>query len=181
MQVTDNTAVYIDYTLSTQAGKLIESSRLYHGPLAYLHGAGRIVSGLEKQLTGRNEGDKFTFSLTPDEAYGNVLPERIQVCTQDKFAHIESLHQKDGRLHIKKGMEFYTTIYDENPSRDGILKVIDVNDDKITVDSNHPLAGVYLTFEVEVLKVRVATPEEIEHGHIHDKGGLISTQRICEI
>ena len=159
MQVTHNTAVSIHYTVTNEAGEIIDSSTGKE-PLTYLHGARNknIISGLEQALHGRQLGDKFKAYIPAADAYGQVFEDRKQIVSRDMFSGVD---------HIEIGMQFHADVSD-GP---GILTVVAIDGDNITVDGNHPLAGMPLNFEIEVLDIRPATSEEIEHGHIHGAGG----------
>lgn len=156
MQVTDNTAVSIHYTLTNDDGEVLDSS-IGDEAMVYLHGAGNIIPGLEKALQGKVAGDKFTVRIAPDDAYGEFLEEMIQDIPRQMFEGIDV---------IEVGMQFHADV----SSGTGIVTVIGVEEDAITIDGNHPLAGVALNFDVEVINVREASSEEAAHGHIHGAG-----------
>lgn len=155
MQITDKTAVTIHYTLTNQDGEQLDSSR-GEEPLLYLHGAGNIISGLEAALAGKQAGDKFNVTIAADQAYGEVSEEMIQVVSKKMF---------DG-MDIEIGMQFHADV-SHGP---GIITIIEIDGDDVTIDGNHPLAGEDLTFDVEVIDVRPATADEMAHGHIHGAG-----------
>jgi FKBP-type peptidyl-prolyl cis-trans isomerase SlyD len=157
MQISNNTAVSIHYTLTKDDGEVIDSS-IGHDPLAYLHGTGNIISGLEAALHGRNTGDKFKAHIPAADAYGQIFEDRVQVISREMF---------DGIDTIEVGMQFHADV-SEGP---GIVTVIAVDGENVTIDGNHPLAGMPLNFDIEVIDVRPATAEEIDHGHIHGTGG----------
>lgn len=159
MQVAKNKVVSINYNLTDDEGTLIDSSEGYD-PLAYLHGVGNIVAGLEKALEGKNVGDEFKVSLTPSEAYGDRNDELCSVVPKDMFESADD---------IEVGMHF--SIPDEESGEEQFVMVTEITEDDVTVDANHPLAGVNLVFDVSVVEVRDATDEEIEHGHAHGVGG----------
>jgi len=156
MQVADNMAVSIHYTLTNDDGEVLDSS-IGDEALVYLHGGGNIVSGLEKALHGKVAGDKFNVRIAPEEAYGELMEEMIQVISRDMFEGIDN---------IEVGMQFHADV----SSGTGVVTVVNIEDDDITIDGNHPLAGLALTFDVEVIDVRAATEEEAAHGHIHGAG-----------
>jgi FKBP-type peptidyl-prolyl cis-trans isomerase SlyD len=156
MQVANNMAVSIHYTLKNDAGEVLDSS-IGQDELVYLHGSGNIISGLEKAITGKSVGDKFNVRIEPEDAYGVVYEDRIQVISRDMFEGIDE---------VKVGMQFHADV-SHGP---GIITVIKVEGNDITIDGNHPLAGVPLSFDVEVLAVRLATTEELARGHIHGEG-----------
>jgi FKBP-type peptidyl-prolyl cis-trans isomerase SlyD len=156
MQVADNMAVSIHYTLTNDDGEVLDSS-ISDEALVYLHGGGNIISGLEKALHGKVAGDKFNVRIAPEDAYGELMEEMIQVISRDMFEGIDN---------IEVGMQFHADV----SSGTGVVKVVNIEDDDITIDGNHPLAGLALTFDVEVIDVRPATEEESAHGHIHGAG-----------
>ena len=156
MQVADNMAVSIHYTLTNDDGEVLDSS-IGDEALVFLQGSGNIISGLEDALVGKVAGDKFNVRIAPEEAYGELMEDMIQVISRDMFEGIDD---------IEVGMQFHADV----SSGSGIVTVVSIDDDKITIDGNHPLAGLALTFDVEVIDVRPATKEETAHGHIHGAG-----------
>jgi len=156
MQVADNMAVSIHYTLTNDDGEVIDSS-IGDDALVYLHGKGNIIPGLENALHGKATGDKFNVRIEAEDAYGEMIDEMIQVVPREMFEGIDTL---------EVGMQFHADV----SSGTGIVTVIDIDGDNITIDGNHPLAGVALTFAVEVVDIRPATQEELSHGHIHGPG-----------
>ncbi|MDD2659723.1 MAG: peptidylprolyl isomerase [Methylococcales bacterium] len=156
MQVADNMAVSIHYTLTNDDGEVLDSS-IGDEALVYLQGGGSIISGLEKALAGKAAGDKFNVRIAPEDAYGELMEDMIQVISRDMFEGIDD---------IEVGMQFHADV----SSGSGIVTVVSIEDDNITIDGNHPLAGLALTFDVEVIDVRAATEEEVSHGHIHGAG-----------
>jgi FKBP-type peptidyl-prolyl cis-trans isomerase SlyD len=156
MQVTDNTAVSIHYTLTNDEGEIIDSSDGSE-PLIYLHGSGNIISGLEQALHGKQAGDKFNVRIAAEDGYGEFMDDRVQVIPRSMFEGIDT---------VEVGMQFHADV----SSGPGVVTVIAIEGDAVTIDGNHPLAGVPLTFEVEVIEVRPASQEELAHGHIHGAG-----------
>lgn len=157
MKVADNKVVVIDYTLKDNDGEVIDSSE-GGGPLAYLHGAGNIVEGLEEALTGKETGEEVHASIEPAKAYGERYEEMKQDVPKELFGGVES---------IEVGMQFQS----ETEQGPVLVTVVAVSDEMVTVDGNHPLAGVHLNFDVTIREVRDASAEEIEHGHVHGEGG----------
>jgi FKBP-type peptidyl-prolyl cis-trans isomerase SlyD len=157
MQITANCVAYIHYTLKDDAGAVIDSSSGGE-PLAYLHGAGNIVPGLEKALEGKAAGEKVAVKVAPEEGYGVRDEALVQQVPRRSFQGVRDL---------KEGMQFQA----QTQQGPVAVTVTRVQGDMITVDGNHALAGVTLNFEVEVTKVRDATPEELIHGHVHGPGG----------
>jgi len=156
MQVADNMAVSIHYTLTNDDGEVLDSS-IGDEALVFLQGSGNIISGLENAMVGKVVGDKFNVRIAPEDAYGELMEDMIQVISRDMFEGIDD---------IEVGMQFHADV----SSGSGIVTVVSIDDDKITIDGNHPLAGLALTFDVEVIDVRPATKEETAHGHIHGAG-----------
>ncbi len=156
MQIADNMAVSIHYTLTNDDGEVLDSS-IGEEALVYLHGVGNIIPGLEKALHGKVAGDKFNVRIAPEDAYGELMENMIQVISRDMFEGIDN---------IEVGMQFNADV----SSGSGVVTVVNIEDDDITIDGNHPLAGLALTFDVEVIDVRAATQEEVAHGHIHGAG-----------
>ncbi len=153
MQITKNKVAGIHYTLRDNSGTVLDTSD-GRDPLYYLHGAGNLIAGMEEGLEGKTQGDKFELKISPDKGYGEKDPTMTQKVPRSAF----------GDQEVKKGMKFST-------DRGAVVTVTEVGLDAITVDANHPLAGVELNFNVEVMEVRNATAEEIQHGHVHGPGG----------
>jgi len=157
LKIADNLVVEFHYTLTDSEGNLIDSSN-GAAPLPYLHGRQNIVPGLEKELTGKSVGDKLKVIVSPDEAYGEKYDEMVQEVPRDHFADIDDL---------QIGQQFQ--VEDQN-GHTLLVSVIKINNDSVTLDGNHPLAGLTLHFDVEITSIRPATDKEIEHGHIHQEG-----------
>ena len=150
----DNLVVSMHYKLTDDDGKLLDSSE-GSDPLTYLQGAGNIIPGLEQALVGKVAGDSSQVRVEPAEGYGEIAPELIQTVEKSAFEGVES---------IEVGMQFQAQASDGSVQH---IVVKQVEGDQVTVDSNHPLAGVTLTFDIEIVSVREATDEEIDHGHAH--------------
>lgn len=150
----ENLVVSMHYKLTDEEGTVLDSSE-GSKPLAYLHGAGNIISGLEKALIGKVEGDSLKVKVEPAEAYGEVKQELIQTIDKSAFQGVET---------VEVGMQFNAQTPDGTMLP---IMVKEVEDDKVTIDANHPLAGKTLNFDVEIVGVREATKEEVEHGHVH--------------
>lgn len=156
-RVADGQVVEMLYTLKDGKGELLDASN--GEPLAYLHGADNIVPGLEKALAGKQVGDKVDVVVPPAEGYGERTGPGAQGIPRTSFP-------ADAQIH--PGMSFAV----ETESGDLLpLWVVEVNDDEVMVDANHPLAGVPLHFSVEIKSIREATGEELDHGHPHGPGG----------
>lgn len=158
MLIAANKAVSIDYTLTNDAGEVIDSSA-GGAPLAYLQGAGNIIVGLEKALEGKQAGDELTVSVEPQEAYGEYSAELVATLGRDMFEGVEEM---------EVGMQFHASAPDGGMQ---IVTVRAIEGDDVIVDGNHPLAGQRLTFAVKIVSVRDASAEELAHGHIHGEGG----------
>ncbi len=157
MQIAENAVVTIDYTLKDDEGNVIDQST--DGQFAYLHGAFNIIPGLEKALAGKSAGDELSVSVSPEEGYGERNDAMVQAVPREMF---------EAGTTPEVGMQFHA----ESPQGEVIVvTVIGVEDDTVTVDGNHPLAGVNLNFDVKVVDVRPATDEEIAHGHVHGPQG----------
>lgn len=153
MQIGENKVVTIHYTLTNVSGDVLDSS-VGEEPLAYLHGAGNIVAGLEDALTGKAVGEKLDVTVAPEDGYGEKHDEMVQKVPVENFEGVDN---------VEVGMQFMAQVpWGEQP-----VEVIKVEEDGITLDGNHPLAGETLQFAVEVVAVRDATEEEVEHGHVH--------------
>lgn len=157
MQISKHKVVAIDYTLTGPDGAVLDSSE-GREPLAYLHGAGNIIAGLEAELEGKTRGDKLDVTVAPAEGYGERNEALIQQVPRSMFEGVDK---------IEPGMRF-NAMSDAGPR---VVVVTAVDDDGITIDGNHPLAGMELHFAVTVMDVRDATEEELEHGHVHGAGG----------
>lgn len=156
MQITDKLAVSIHYILTNGAGEQLDSSR-GEEPMVYLHGFGQIIPGLENALTGKQVNDKFTVTIDPSDAYGERSDDMTQVVPIDMFADA-------GKVEV--GMQFHA----DATNGVSVVTVTKVENDEVTIDGNHPLAGETLTFDVEVMDIRPATEDELSHQHIHSEG-----------
>ncbi|HLW22961.1 MAG TPA: peptidylprolyl isomerase [Steroidobacteraceae bacterium] len=157
MQIAADTVVTIHYTLKDEHGAVLDSSAGGE-PLAYIQGHGNLVPGLEKALEGKQGGTSVAVTLSPQEGYGS------RDATLVRRVPKRSLQ---GAGEIKSGMQFQAR------TEDGmrLFTVTGVAGDMVTLDGNHPLADRTLHFDVEVVSVRAATEEELEHGHVHGAGG----------
>jgi len=153
MQITKDKVASIHYTLRDGDGNILDTSS-GREPLTYLQGAGNLILGMEEGLEGKARGDKFILKISPDKGYGVKDDTLVQKVPRSAF----------GTQKIEKGMQFQT-------NQGQVVTVTETGLENITVDANHPLAGVELHFDVEITEVRNATPEEISHGHVHGAGG----------
>ena len=157
MTIAKDKVVSIDYTLTGDQGNVIDSSQGKQ-PLAYLHGAGNIIPGLENALEGKNQGDQVKVSIAPDQAYGPKDDRLIQQVPRTAFQGVDQ---------VQAGMQFQANTQ-QGPR---LITVVDVQGDQVTIDANHPLAGQTLHFDVNVVGIREATDDEKTHGHAHGTGG----------
>lgn len=155
--IANDTVVSFHYTLTNGEGEVLDKSN--GEPLAYLHGHHNIIPGLESEMTGKGVGDKFSVTVAPEDAYGEYLAEAVQEVPRANFQGVDN---------IQVGMQFQSQTDDGHVM---LVTVKEVNDEVVIVDGNHPLAGVTLTFDVEIAEVRPATADEIAHGHAHGVGG----------
>ena len=157
MEITADRVVTIHYTLKDDNGAVLDSSAGGE-PLAYIQGHGNLVSGLEKALEGKQDGDTLAVSVAPADGYGIRDEALIQRVPKRSL---------QGSGQIKKGMQFQART-------DGGMRTFTVTaviGDMVTLDGNHPLADQTLHFDIEIVGVREATTEELEHGHVHGAGG----------
>ncbi len=154
MQIGKHMVVAIDYTLTNKDGEVLDSSRGQE-PLSYIHGIGFMIPGLENALEGKSAGDSLSVTVEPRDGYGERDEELAKVVERAMFGDIEKLEE---------GMQF------QADSDEGIevVTIIAVDGDTVRVDGNHPMAGMRLNFEVQVVDVRNANQEEIDHGHVHE-------------
>ncbi len=156
MKIAENTVVTIDYELTDESGNVLDRSK--GGNFAYLHGAKNIIPGLENALSGKTTGDQISVAVSPEEGYGIRDESRLQAVHREMFP-------SDTDLEV--GMQFHA----EGPEGEVLLvTVASIEGDEVTVDGNHPLAGVNLNFQVSIVDVRDASEEEIDHGHVHGPG-----------
>lgn len=155
----DGKVVIFHYTLTNDAGEVLDSSQ-GDEPMPYLHGHHNIVPGLESRIQGSKPGDSFDVTVSPEDGYG-VRDKPTTEIPRDQFAGIEDL---------SPGMQLFT----ETPEGDLIpFFVAEVTDEQVVIDFNHPLAGETLHFAIEIVNIREANAEELQHGHPH---GLDGTQ-----
>jgi FKBP-type peptidyl-prolyl cis-trans isomerase SlyD len=157
MQIENDSVVSFDYTLTDNEGQVIDTSDGSE-PLVYLHGKGGIIPGLERELAGKSVGDDLQVSVTPADGYGEQNETLKQEVPRAQFEGVDEL---------EVGMQFRVNT-ETGPM---VINIIEVGDEIVKVDGNHPLAGVHLNFAVTIREIREATSEEIEHGHAHGPGG----------
>lgn len=158
MKIVKDSVVSLRYELLDSSGDLVENVA---DPISYLHGGyDGIFPLVEEALHGKTVGDKVSVTLQPDDAFGEYEHEMVEVEARSSFPK-----------ELSVGMQFEGAP-EESDDEDFILyTVIEITDDEVTVDGNHPLAGKTLTFNCEVTAVRAATADELQHGHVHEEGG----------
>jgi FKBP-type peptidyl-prolyl cis-trans isomerase SlyD len=154
VKIKDECVVGIHYTLTSDDGKVIDSSQ-GKDPLRYLHGGQNLVPGLERELTGHAVADHFKVVVQPEDGYGVVDPELVQRVDRSVLGGIDDL---------QVGMQMEASS-PEGHSQFVIVQEID--GDVVVLNGNAPLAGLVLHFEITIDSIRDATPEELEHGHPH--------------
>ncbi len=157
MKVGKDKVVLMHYTLKNDAGDVIDSSD-GADPLPFLQGHGNIIPGLESALEGSKVGDKLDVSIEPEEGYGLRMKDAIQEIPSSALQGVDE---------VKVGMQLQSQDKDGNAF---LVTVTKIEDDKITVDGNHPLAGQTLHFSVSIESIRKAEDEELSHGHVHADG-----------
>lgn len=149
--------VTMHYTLRDKEGNVLDESTGGE-PLAYLHGHRNIIPGLEAELTSKQKGDKLKVHVAPANGYGDYDPQKLFAIERKAL----------GNAQVQPGMML------ELHAEDGdvlLARVVGVNEQAIELDANHPMAGKDLYFDVEIVDVRAATQEELDHGHVHGPGG----------
>jgi FKBP-type peptidyl-prolyl cis-trans isomerase SlyD len=157
MQIGQDSVVTIHYTLTDDEGNTLDSSAGGE-PLAYLHGNGNLIPGLERELAGKSAGDKLKAKIAPADAYGEYDKSLVQRIPRRSMKGIPDL---------RVGMQLHA----QSPQGVRAVTVTQIMGDMVTIDANHVLAGKNLNFDVEVMDVRAATEEELSHGHVHGPGG----------
>lgn len=159
MKICKGTIVSIDYELKDDGGNLIDKSD-ENRPLTYLQGYGNIIPGLELELEGKREGDALKVRVEPEQGYGVSRPDMIQIVPLGRFEGVENGVQVGMQFHARTEQGVVITV-----------RVVKVEGDEVTIDGNHELAGVALNFDVNIREIRLATVEELDHGHPHVSGG----------
>lgn len=157
-RIAKDTVVSLEYKLTDDAGEELDRSEPGE-PLAYLHGHGQIVPGLEGALEGRGAGDAFDVKVAPEDGYGVHDDEGVFKIPRAKLPE---------GVTPEVGMELASRTPDGHIMR---FRLVALAADHVVADANHPLAGKSLHFSVKVVEVRAATAEELAHGHVHGAGG----------
>ena len=160
--VKNNTVARVHYTGTLpDSGEVFDSSE-GRDPLTFLVGHGKMIPGFERELMGAKIGERRTFTLAPEDAYGQPIDEAIMDVPRAQFAMIEE------QTELEVGMQLITQL----PHGPAPFIVKALTDESVTADFNHKLAGESLTFSVEVVELREADESEIAHGHAHGPGGV---------
>ena len=162
MQIDDFKAVILDYITRNQDGEIIDSSAS-DGYLTYIHGTESLIPALEEVLAGRQQGEKLQVTIPCADAYGERDESLVEAVPRANFEGVDD---------ISIGMQFQTEM---EPGVPFFVTVTAVDDQSVTVDGNHPMAGLDLNFDLEILEVREASADEIEHGHVHHDGAPCRT------
>lgn len=158
MKVTKDSVVSLEYRLHLGDGQVVDESEPGQ-PLAYMHGRGQIVPGLEGQLEGMSAGESKKVVVPPSQGYGEHDPRGLQEVPREMFPP---------NANLQAGL----TISAQTADGDVIpITIRELKGEKVVVDLNHPMAGKTLHFDITVREVRAATDEEKEHGHAHGPGG----------
>ena len=152
MEITDARVASIHYTLTDDAGNVIDKSPESQ-PLSYFHGAGNIVPGLEKALAGKQPGDSLKVEVKPEEGYGPRNEGLVQEVPRTAFQGVDK---------VEPGMQFRA----QSERGPLLVTVVEAGDEKVRIDGNHPLAGKTLHFDVSVADVRAASEEEKQTGSV---------------
>ncbi len=156
MAVTQNKVVTIDYILKDNDGTILDQAQ--NGEFSYLHGASNIIPGLENALLNKKAGETLSVTVPPELGYGERNDSLSQVVSMDMF---------DSTEEMTEGQQFHAQGED---GEDIMITITKIDDDNITIDGNHPLAGLELNFDVTVINIRDASEEETAHGHVHQPG-----------
>ncbi|MES2772454.1 MAG: peptidylprolyl isomerase [Pseudomonadota bacterium] len=166
--VTKDTVVTLDYSVSDPEGALVDPGK---DPLVYLHGGyDDIFPLIEEAVHGKKIGESVTVKMQPDDAFGEYDAELVQIEPRSAFPknievgmQFEGLPERDSDEQDE----------DDDEDEDDILlyRITEIEDDKVVLDGNHPLAGMALVFTCTVTALRPASAEEMEHGHVHDSNG----------
>ena len=156
MQIAQNKVAVVTYTLTNAGGAVLDEANEAQ-PFAFIAGVGNIIPGLDEAMAGKVAGDAVQVTVAPEDAYGERLDELTQVVPMEMFQGVDN---------IEIGMQFQA----QTEQGMSVVTVAKVEEEQVTIDGNHPLAGETLNFDVKVLEVRDATEDELEHGHVHGAG-----------
>lgn len=168
MPIAKNNVVFISYQLAfpdedgqPDVVEIVDEKE----PMVFIHGLSGLPEAFEKNLLGLNEGDTFDFSISAEDAYGNVDPNAIIQLPKSIFQAEDQ--SADDILQIGN---FIPMTDDQGNRMQGL--VVSIEGETVTMDFNHPLAEKTLMFQGKILKIREATPDELAHGHVHGEGGV---------
>ena len=165
MVIEEKNVVTLTYDLreTDKEGELLERTDK-ENPLTFLFGVGQLLPSFEEKLRGLSQGDRFAFSLSPEEAYGESIPDNIIDIPMANF-------QIEGEVpsHILQEGNYITM--QDNYGREHLGKVLTFDEENVKVDFNHVMAGKTLHFEGSIEQVRQATEDELSHGHVHPQDG----------
>ena len=156
MPITKHKVITINYSLTNEEGEILDSTA-GKAPLSYIHGIENFIPGLEAALEGKSIGDHISTTLAPEEGYGQRDESLVKQVPRKTFEDVGEL---------KPGMQFQTEIESEPM----ILTVVEIVEDTVTVDGNHPLVGCTLHFDVTVVGIRDATETELQQGDVDGSG-----------
>ncbi|TGD77139.1 FKBP-type peptidyl-prolyl cis-trans isomerase [Hymenobacter wooponensis] len=166
-QISPNKVVTITYDLSVtdenQEKVLVESAEA-DAPMVFLFGQSGLPEEFENQLNGKQAGDTFNFSLTPEQAYGDYDQQAVVDIPKNVF-------EIDGKIDDEMVQVGNFLPMADNQGHHMQGKIVDIGADTVKMDFNHPLAGMVMHFDGKVAEVREATQEELAHGHVHGEGG----------
>lgn len=159
MNILANTVVTMTFELFDSEGALLEATS---EPITYLHGGhSGMLPKLEEALNNKKAGDSLSVDVEPVDAFGDYDPSLVKIEPVDRLPQ-----------EAEVGMQFETyTATETDPDAGIVYTITDIADGKAVLDGNHPWAGKRLRFDCKVIDVRAATPEEVEHGHVHGHGG----------
>ena len=157
MEIGENKVVQMHYTLKNDKGEVLDTSE-GQDPLTYMHAEGAIIPGLFQAITGKKVGEKVSVVVKPQDGYGDKDDSMVKQVPIESFKGMD-----DMAVGVKVEAE----------TDDGIqiATITEIREKEVTIDLNHPLAGVTLHFHVEITDIREATEEEVSHGHVHGPGG----------
>lgn len=157
MQIAKHKVVTIEYTLTDAEGEVVDTSD-GREPFSYIQGTSSVIPGLESALEGRSTGDTLSVSIAPEDGYGPRQDALMAKVPRDRF-------ESAGNLEV--GMQFQT----QGESGIQVVTIVGLDEETVTVDANHPLAGATLNFDISVVDVRDANADELSHGHVHGPEG----------
>lgn len=160
MKITQDTVVAMHYVLKSDNGEIIDQSNEESGPIAILQGHGNIILGLEEALNGKSKGESFSTVIEPEKGYGEYMDDMVHVVPLSGF-------KGEGDEQLQVGMQVQV----ETNQGPAVAFVKNIENEDVTLDLNHPLAGETLHFDIDVVDVRQAEEDEISHGHAHGPHG----------